>query len=115
MLKVLFAGGGTGGHLFPAIALARELAAVDPHCQIEFVGTRYGIENRMKENLGYPLHLIAIRGLTRALSPALVMFPFRLVLSVVQALRICSRFKPDVVVGTGGYVAGPVIIAAALK
>lgn len=115
MLKALFAGGGTGGHLFPAIAIARELALIEPQCRIEFVGTRYGIEYRMKENLGYPLHLIAIRGLARTLSLSLVMFPFRLVLSVIQALRLCSRFKPDVVIGTGGYVAGPVVIAAAIK
>ncbi len=115
MVRALFAGGGTGGHLFPAIALAQEMTAIDSDCRIEFVGTRYGIEYKMKENLGYPLHTIAIRGLARKLSFSLVMFPLRLAVAVVQSLRICSRFKPDVVVGTGGYVAGPVIIAAALK
>jgi len=115
MVRALFAGGGTGGHLFPAIALAQEMTAIDHDCRIEFVGTRYGIEYRMKDNLGYPLHTIAIRGLARKLSFSLVMFPLRLAVAVIQSLRICSRFKPDVVVGTGGYVAGPVIIAAALK
>ena len=115
MVRALFAGGGTGGHLFPAIAIAQEMTAIDHNCRIEFVGTRYGIEYRMKDDLGYPLRTIAIRGLARKLSFSLVMFPLRLLVAVVQSLRICSRFKPDIVVGTGGYVAGPVIIAAALK
>jgi UDP-N-acetylglucosamine--N-acetylmuramyl-(pentapeptide) pyrophosphoryl-undecaprenol N-acetylglucosamine transferase len=115
MVKALFAGGGTGGHLFPAIAIANEMVAIDKDCRIEFVGTRYGIEYRMKDTLGYPLSFIAIRGLARKLSLSLIMFPFRLGISIMQSMRICSRFKPDVVVGTGGYVAGPVIIAAAIK
>lgn len=114
-MRVLFAGGGTGGHLFPAMAIAREIAALDTGCRIHFVGTRYGIEYRMRDELGYPLTVIAIRGLPRKLSLSLVLFPIRLLISIVQALRLCSRFRPDVVVGTGGYVAGPVIIAAALK
>jgi len=114
-MRILFAGGGTGGHLFPAIAIAEEISALDTDSQIEFVGTRYGIEYRMKDRLGYPLSTIAIRGLARTISPALVLFPIRLIISIFQALRICARFRPHVVVGTGGYVAGPVIIAAVLK
>ena len=114
-MRVLLAGGGTGGHLFPAIAIARELSRLDPSGQIEFVGTRYGIEYGMKDQIGYPLALIAMRGLARRLSLTLFAFPFRFVVSIMQALRICSRFRPDVVVGTGGYVSGPVIIAASIK
>jgi UDP-N-acetylglucosamine--N-acetylmuramyl-(pentapeptide) pyrophosphoryl-undecaprenol N-acetylglucosamine transferase len=115
MVRALFAGGGTGGHLFPAIAIAREMTAINENCRIEFVGTRYGIEYRMKDDLDYPLSLIAIRGLSRTFSLSLILFPFRLMIAVIQSLKICSRFKPDVIVGTGGYVAGPVIIAAAIK
>ena len=114
-MKALFAGGGTGGHLFPAIAIAQALETIDSGCRIEFVGTKYGIEYRMRETLGYPLHLIAIRGLARTFSPSLLLFPLRLAISVAQAYRICGKLEPDVVVGTGGYVAGPVIIAAAIK
>jgi len=114
-MKVLFAGGGTGGHLFPAIAIAREVTRLDPSGQIEFVGTRYGIEYGMKERIGYPLSLIAMRGLARKVSLSLLAFPFRFVASIMQAMRICGRFRPDVVVGTGGYVSGPVIIAASIK
>jgi UDP-N-acetylglucosamine--N-acetylmuramyl-(pentapeptide) pyrophosphoryl-undecaprenol N-acetylglucosamine transferase len=115
MVRALFAGGGTGGHLFPAIAIAQEMVAIDPQCQIEFVGTRYGIEYRMKDTLDYPLNTLAIRGLPRRISLGLLIFPFRLLIAIIQSWRLCSRFKPDVVVGTGGYVAGPVIIAASLK
>lgn len=114
-MRVLFAGGGTGGHLFPAIAIAREMEHIDAGCRIEFVGTRYGLESRMKDTLGYPLSLISMRGLPRKISLALILFPVRLLISIIQAVNICRRFKPDVVIGTGGYVAGPVIIAAALK
>ncbi len=115
MVRALFAGGGTGGHLFPAIAIAQEMTAQDPRCRIEFIGTRYGIEYRMQDTLGYPLNTIAIRGLSRKLSLSLLAFPFRLIISIFQSLRLCARFKPDVVIGTGGYVAGPAIIAAAIK
>jgi len=113
--KILFAGGGTGGHLFPAIAIAEEISVLDAGSEIEFVGTRYGIEYRMRNELPYPLTLIAIRGLARKLSLSLILFPIRLIVSIWQSLRILRRFEPDVVVGTGGYVAGPVIIAAAMK
>jgi len=101
--------------LYPAIAIAREMEHIDAGCRIEFVGTRYGLESRMKDTLGYPLSLISMRGLPRKISLALILFPVRLLISIIQAVNICRRFKPDVVVGTGGYVAGPVIIAAALK
>jgi len=114
-MNVLFAGGGTGGHLFPALAIARELEQLDRDCRIEFVGTRYGIEAAMAETIGYPLSLIAMRSLPRTVSPGLAAFPFRLTWSVIQSLRLCNRFRPDVVVGTGGYVCAPVIIAAAMK
>ncbi len=114
-MRVLFAGGGTGGHLFPAIAIARQVQRLMADAVIEFVGTRYGLEYRMKDDLGYPLRTVSMRGLPRSISPALLAFPFRLIISVIQALAICRRFKPDIVVGTGGYVAAPALIAAALK
>jgi len=114
-MKVLFAGGGTGGHLFPAIAIARELERLEPGCRIEFIGARYGIEAGLSDQIGYPLSLISMRGLPRRISFGLLGFPLRLLRSVMQARRICQRFAPDVVVGTGGYVSAPVIIAAAWR
>lgn len=114
-MRVLFAGGGTGGHLFPAIAIAREVEKLDRNGRIEFVGTGYGIESKMRDKIGYPLSIVSMRGMPRKFSPALLIFPIRLIISILQALRICRRFKPDVVIGTGGYVSAPVIITAALK
>ncbi len=111
-MRVLFAGGGTGGHLFPAIAIAEEIKRLDSGSQIEFIGTEYGIEYRMRDSLGYRLHTIAMRGMPRKLSLGLLMFPFRLMKAVRQCKMIMKVFKPDVVVGTGGYVAGPPIMAA---
>ncbi|MEE9442773.1 MAG: undecaprenyldiphospho-muramoylpentapeptide beta-N-acetylglucosaminyltransferase [candidate division Zixibacteria bacterium] len=114
-MRVLFAGGGTGGHLFPALAIAEEIKRLNKNNEIEFVGTRYGIEYRMREKLGYPLSLISMRGLPRKVSLNLLIFPFRVAWTVIQSIKILRRFKPDIVVGTGGYVAGPPIIAASMK
>lgn len=114
-MRVLFAGGGTGGHLFPALAIAGEVRRIDSASEIEFVGTRYGLEYRMKDQLNYPLSTIAIRGLARTLSLSLLAFPIRLIYSLCQSLGIVRRFRPDIVVGTGGYVSGPVILAAAIR
>ena len=114
-MRVLMAGGGTGGHLFPAIAIAQEFERIDQNCQIEMVGTRYGIEFGMRDSIKYRQSFIAVRGLPRTISMGLITFPFRLLFAIWQSLRLCRRFQPDLVVGTGGYVAGPVIIAAALR
>ena len=84
-MRVLFAGGGTGGHLFPAIAIARELERLEPGCRIEFVGARYGIEAGLSDQIGYPLSLISMRGLPRRISFGLLGFPLRLLRSVMQA------------------------------
>jgi UDP-N-acetylglucosamine--N-acetylmuramyl-(pentapeptide) pyrophosphoryl-undecaprenol N-acetylglucosamine transferase len=113
-MTALFAGGGTGGHLFPALAIAGEMRRLYPECVIEFVGTRYGIEAMMKDQIGYPLHFVSVRGLPRSLSPALLVFPLRLFLAVVQALFLLRRLRPDVVIGTGGYVCYPILFAARL-
>ena len=114
-MRVLFAGGGTGGHLFPAIAIAEQLDRISGGCQIEFVGTANGIEAKMKDAIRYPLSFISIKGMPRKIALSLFIFPIRLLFSILQAMRICTRFKPDVVIGTGGYVSGPVLIAACLK
>jgi len=116
-VKVIFAGGGTGGHLIPALAIAEKLKSrLVPEYEPDFifVGTRRGLEFRMKEKLGYPLVLINIRGMARSLSPANLLVPFLLVGAVIKSLRLMHRFHPDIVIGTGGYVMGPVIMAAAL-
>jgi UDP-N-acetylglucosamine--N-acetylmuramyl-(pentapeptide) pyrophosphoryl-undecaprenol N-acetylglucosamine transferase len=112
--RVVFAGGGTGGHLYPAIALAEAFQKRDIKFSCTFIGTAYGIETRVLPALGYELHLIWMRGLQRKLSLANLLFPLRLVVSTMQCVRLLGKFKPHVVIGTGGYVSGPALMAARL-
>ena len=110
----LFAGGGTGGHLYPALAIAQKLEKTVKECEIHFVGTKKGIENRVVPEHGYPLHLISVRGVTRKLTPANIVVPFRVLWSLLQCGRILFKIRPAAVVGTGGYVSGPVLFMASL-
>lgn len=111
-MKVLIAGGGTGGHLFSGVALAEELAARG-HA-VEFVGTARGLEARLIPTLGYPLHLIEVGGLKRMGLRRTLKNLLALPRSAWQAWRVWRRVKPDAVVGVGGYASGPVVLAAAL-
>lgn len=114
-MKLLLAGGGTGGHLFPAVALAQKLLASEADAQVLFVGTRRGIEARILPELGLPLETVTIRGLVgQGLWGKIRLLP-QLWTSIRQAARILDRFKPDVVLGVGGYASGPALLAARLK
>lgn len=116
--RIVFAGGGTGGHLFPAIAIAdkiTELVQNKMTVDIAFVGTKRGLEYRMRESLGYPLHLINVRGIARSLTLRNLLLPFILIGALVQSMLLLRKLSPDVVVGTGGYVSWPVLKVAALK
>jgi len=108
-VTILLAGGGTGGHLYPAIALAQEFQR-RRDADIVFVGTSYGIENRVLPTYPYVFKKIAIRGLQRKLSLANLLFPFRLLLSLLQCGLIVARHRPAVIIGTGGYVSGPALM-----
>ena len=108
----LFAGGGTGGHLFPAIAIAQKIRQEMKNSEIEFVGTKQGLEYRVIPKLGYRIHYISVRGLRRKLTPSNVLVPFRLVLSFIQCAAILRRVRPCAVIGTGGYVSGPMLFMA---
>lgn len=118
-MKVLFAGGGTGGHLYPGIAMAVCLKRAVLDVKVSFAGTAGGIEATEVPRLGYPLHLLPVRGLKRGLSirrlfdNAGVLADF--VSAVFMALSIIRKENPDVVVGTGGYVSAPVLFAAQLS
>ncbi len=116
--RLIFAGGGTGGHLYPAIAIAnrvQELLMERMRVDIRFVGTRRGIEYARRDNLGFPLELINIRGLARSLTPANLLVPFLVIGSLIKCWMLMKRVRPHVVVGTGGYVAWPVLRAAAWR
>ncbi len=115
-VKILFAGGGTGGHLYPAIAIANRLTELLKNkmtLDIAFVGTKRGLEYRIKEELGYPLHLINMRGISRSLAIINLLVPFIVVLALLQSAVLLKKFRPDLVVGTGGYVSWPVLKMAA--
>jgi UDP-N-acetylglucosamine--N-acetylmuramyl-(pentapeptide) pyrophosphoryl-undecaprenol N-acetylglucosamine transferase len=112
VIRLLIAGGGTGGHLFPGIALAEEFATRHPQNRVLFVGTAKGLEATVVPREGFEIELIEVEGIKRrgllALLRALWMVPR----AVVQSMRILRRWKPDVVVGVGGYASGPVVLAA---
>jgi UDP-N-acetylglucosamine--N-acetylmuramyl-(pentapeptide) pyrophosphoryl-undecaprenol N-acetylglucosamine transferase len=114
-LSVLIAGGGTGGHLYPGIAVARELLARAPGARVTFVGTAAGIEARVVPHEGFPLELIRSAGLkgksVEAIARGVALMPA----SAVDAWRVISRHRPSVVVGVGGYSSGPVVLLAALR
>ena len=108
-MRVLFAGGGTGGHLYPAIALADALGA---RADVAFAGTSDRLEAEIVPAAGYPLHAVASRPLTRSLSPELVRTFGSNLRGTRQSLRVIAGFRPDVVIATGGYVCFPVVLAA---
>jgi len=114
-LRVLFAGGGTGGHLFPALAIADEVRTYVPDAEILFVGTKDKIEARVVPEKGYRLETIWISGFRRNFALGNLVFPLKVMVSVMQAFSIIRKFQPHVVVGTGGYVSGPVLYAASRK
>ena len=112
-MRVLVTGGGTGGHVNPAIAIANSIRDNIPGSEIAFVGTKRGIENKLVPKEGYPLYHIEIQGIRRSLSPSNIKTLWLAITSVSKAEKLIREFKPDLVVGTGGYVSWPVVRAAA--
>jgi len=117
-MKVLFAGGGTGGHLYPAVAMAGELKKLVADAEISFAGTSGGIESTEVPRLGFKLHLIPVRGLKRGWSLADIIANVGVLADFAAALgravALIGRESPDVVVGTGGFVSAPLLFAAQL-
>src|SRR5438093_1019868 len=114
-LRVVIAGGGTGGHLFPGVAVARELATRRPDAQITFAGTTRGLESRVLPRQGFALDLIRSSGLKGMSILARVRGAALLPLSFVDAWKIVSRRRPHLVIGLGGYSSGPVVLVAAAR
>ncbi len=110
-MKILIAGGGTGGHLFSGVAVAEELRRRGNH-DVLFVGTRRGLEARVLPRLGFTLEFISVGGLKRMGFFKTLANLARLPLSLLQSLWIVLRYRPDVALGVGGYASGPVILAA---
>ncbi|WP_339044680.1 undecaprenyldiphospho-muramoylpentapeptide beta-N-acetylglucosaminyltransferase [Cardinium endosymbiont of Tipula unca] len=114
-MRVLIGCGGTGGHIYPAIAIAHELKEQDPNVDILFVGTRGGMEMDLVPNAGYPIMSIDIRGLKRGKIAQNLGLPFLMLKSLYQARKIIKLFKPNVAIGTGGYACFPTLLAAYTK
>lgn len=111
-MRLLVAGGGTGGHLFPGLALGEEVKTRHPRNDVLFVGSARGIEAREVPKAGYPLQLIEVGPLKRIGLSGLIRGLFRLPRAFWQSLRILKKFDPDVVIGVGGYSSGPVVLVA---
>ena len=114
-LKVIISGGGTGGHIYPAIAIANEIKQRYPHADILFVGASDRMEMEKVPQAGYPIKGLWISGLQRKLTLKNLLFPIKLLFSLIKSQAIISRFKPHLVVGTGGFASGPLIYVASKK
>lgn len=112
-MKVMLTGGGTGGHINPAIAIARTILKHQPDSEIIFVGTSKGMENRLVPKEGFKLYHIEMQGLKRKLSLSNLKTLFLTATSVSKAKKLIKEIKPDICIGTGGYVSWPLIKAAA--
>lgn len=110
--RFLFAGGGTGGHLFPAVAVAEKIKELIPEAEILFIGTKSKIEGRVVPELGFQFKSIWIKGFARKFNAENLLFPVKLVVSIMQSILINMKFKPKVAIGSGGYVSGPAIFGA---
>lgn len=110
--RILMVGGGTGGHAYPAIAIADALRELSPRAVVEFAGSRSNIEWRIVPEAGYAIHHVSVRGLRRELTLKNLTLPFVVGKGLMEAHALIRHFDADAVVGTGGYVALPVIVAA---
>jgi UDP-N-acetylglucosamine--N-acetylmuramyl-(pentapeptide) pyrophosphoryl-undecaprenol N-acetylglucosamine transferase len=113
--RIIISGGGTGGHIFPAISIANALKNIDPNTEILFVGANGRMEMDKVPAAGYKIIGLDIRGIQRGSIVKNLMFPVKLASSVLKAIKIIKDFKPDAAVGVGGYASGPLLYAASLK
>jgi UDP-N-acetylglucosamine--N-acetylmuramyl-(pentapeptide) pyrophosphoryl-undecaprenol N-acetylglucosamine transferase len=112
---LMIAGGGTGGHIYPAIAVAQEFIARDKRRRVVFVGTERGLETTIVPRAGFPLELISVGGLKGKGAGELLKNLARLPLGFAQAWKVVGKHRPSIVLGVGGYSSGPVLLAAKLR
>lgn len=113
--RIMIAGGGTGGHVYPAIAIADELKERFPEAEILFVGAKGRMEMEKVPKAGYPIRGLWISGLQRRLTWSNLLFPIKLIWSYLRAWGFISAFKPDIAIGVGGYASGPLVHVATFR
>ena len=113
--RILISGGGTGGHIYPAIAIANELKSRYPDAEFLFVGAQDKMEMEKVPQAGYKIKGLWIAGLQRSITLKNMLFPIKLMNSLAKSKKIVKKFKPDVVIGTGGFASGPVLHMASKK
>lgn len=111
-MRVIVSGGGTGGHINPAIAIAKYIMETEPDSEILYVGTEHGLEKKLVPAQNIPIRYIDVYGFKRSLSPKNIYVAAKAVAGVAQGKKLLREFQPDVVIGTGGYVCGPLLYAA---
>ena len=109
MKRIIISGGGTGGHIFPAIAIANALKAAAGRVEILFIGAKGRMEMEKVPAAGYRIEGLTISGFQRRVTWKNLTFPFKLIMSLMKARSIIAKFKPDVVIGVGGYASGPTL------
>ena len=113
-MRVIVTGGGSGGHIYPAIAIADKIKEKEPDAEILYMGNDLGLEKDIVPGTGYPLELVTARWLDRKSVIELALTGMVTARGVLQALKVMHKFKPDVVIGTGGFVCVPVVFAGHL-
>jgi UDP-N-acetylglucosamine--N-acetylmuramyl-(pentapeptide) pyrophosphoryl-undecaprenol N-acetylglucosamine transferase len=113
--RIILSGGGTGGHIYPAIAIANELKKRYPESEFLFVGAQDRMEMEKVPQAGYKIEGLWISGLQRSFTLKNMMFPFKLISSLWKSRKIVKKFKPDVVIGTGGFASGPLLKVASSR
>ena len=113
--RIILSGGGTGGHIYPAISIANELKLRFPDSEFLFIGARDKMEMEKVPEAGYKIEGLWISGIQRKLTLKNLSFPFKLIVSLLRSRKILKQFKPDVVIGTGGFASGPLLQMATVK
>ena len=114
-INILISGGGTGGHIYPAIAISNELKLRYPEANFLFVGAKDKMEMEKVPDAGYQIEGLWITGIQRRITIKNFLFPLKLIFSLLKAKRIINKFKPDIAIGTGGFASGPTLMMASIK
>jgi len=114
-MRIILSGGGTGGHIYPALTIADTIKKLYPEAEIRFVGTTHGLEKDIVPRAGYPIDFIDVQGFKRSLSLDTFRSVYKLFTGLRDAKRLLDEYRPHLVIGTGGYVCGPIVFLAAVK